>query len=74
MNCERERARGRESNRDRERLLVCAAVKRFLASAGWTDYLKLRARRKTVSERERKKKRGQKGHSDLRIRKMNGEK
>lgn len=51
----RETARGRESNRDRERLFVCAAVKRFLASAGWTDYLKLRARRKIASENARKK-------------------
>lgn len=46
---------------------VCAAAERFLVSAGWTDYLKLRGEKK-YSEREYEK-RGQKGHSDLRAEK-----
>lgn len=52
-----------------------AAAERLLASAGWTDYLKLRGGEKKRKEKESKQgKREQKGHSDLRaVRREKGE-
>lgn len=44
VNCECNKLRARWKNRERESPIhmCCAAGERFLASAGWTDSLKLR--------------------------------
>lgn len=47
-------------------MYVCAAAERFLASAGWTDYLKLRGDKKKGKREKAREKSGQKGHSDPR--------